>query len=99
MGRKEGTSLWLVDPSGGRVIWKLIVQKPKRTVVHSAPCWGRNNASWTRGHLRTRGTALTESAFHSFVPKESLYDYDCLGFRSETGDVEKERKSIAWLES
>ena len=99
MERKEGTSLWLIDPSGGRVIWKLIVQKPKRTVVHSAPCWGRNNASWTRGHLRTRGAALIESAFHSFVPKESLYDYDCLGFRSETGDVEKERKSIAWLES
>lgn len=67
MGGREGLLSGSQISSGAarrRVIWKLIVQKPKRTVVHSAPCWGENNASWTRSHLRASDPALIESAFH-----------------------------------
>lgn len=102
--REAGRGLlsgWQISSGTARqsVIWKLIVQKPKRTVVHSAPCWGENNASWTRSHLSASDPALIESVFYCLCAQGLSLWLWRPGFRSKMGDVGKETKRVAWLDA
>lgn len=81
--------MWLIDLSGGRVIWKLIVPETKEDSLHIQPHAGGGNNASPKAIVRTR--LLCESAF--LLCAQSLFMIMTAWARSvEIGDVEKERK-------